>query len=141
MQSPKLVASAINSGRAFALDKDKNLLCSRSVIVLYFREDTVNQYFLLALLNSNVFRRWSKNRMPTLGSGWQAYRLRSIREFPVYMGNEREDNKIFGEIVSLARSLSEGQLKEEDRNSVISTIDSRVSELYGISTPSSPNCH
>jgi hypothetical protein len=139
MRSPKLVASAINSGRAFAFDKDKNLLCSRSVVILCPQEDTVNQYFLLAILNSSIFQRWSKSRMPTLGSGWLAYRLNSIREFPVPICSVREDNKIFSEIVSLACSLSEEQLNEEDRSNIITTIDRRVSELYGISTPSSPN--
>jgi hypothetical protein len=137
MRSPKLVAGTINLGKAFAIDSNRKLLCGSSVIILCPQEDTTNLYFLLAVLNSSVFQRWTKDRMPVLGSGWFAYRLGPIRQFPIPTCSAGQNCRIFNEIVGLAHSLSEGQLREEDRSCVINIIDQKVCGLYSMSPASS----
>ncbi len=67
IQSPKIVASVVNSGGGFALDQHQHLFCNNSVILIYPDENVINPHFLLAVLNSKVFKFWAQHRMPTLG--------------------------------------------------------------------------
>ncbi|MDD5063818.1 MAG: N-6 DNA methylase [Phycisphaerae bacterium] len=133
-RSPKIIASAVNSGGGFALDQGQHLFCNNSVILIRPDEKIVNPYFLLAVLNSKVFWTWAQHRMPTLGSGWRSYRVSTLRNFPIPTLLHSQYNQLFKDVVDLAAKLLNEKLNERDRISTLSSIDNIVSYLYGIKT-------
>lgn len=133
IQSPKIVASVVNSGGGFALDERQHIFCNNSVILIYPYEDVVNSYFLLAVLNSKVFWTWTQCRMPTLGSGWRSYRISVLRKFSIPTPKHGQDNSLFEDVANLAVKLLNEKLNGVDRASALSSIDEKVFELYGIS--------
>ena len=130
-QSPKIVASVVNSGGGFTLDQHQHLFCNNSVILISPDENVISPYFLLAVFNSKVFWTWTQHRMPTLGSGWHSYRVSIFRKFPI--PRHGQDNQLFEEVANLAAKLLNEKLNETDRVNVLSSIDNKVCELYGIS--------
>ncbi|MHC4646865.1 MAG: Eco57I restriction-modification methylase domain-containing protein [Planctomycetota bacterium] len=133
MQSPKLVASVVNSGGGFALDKHGHILCNNSVVILCPNRSTIDTYFLRGVLNSSVFKVWSQNRMPNLGSGWHSYRVNIMRNFPVPTWQAGKNRDLCSKIAGLTRQLlSEGSDKD-DRPNIMSSIDNKVIELYDVS--------
>jgi len=133
MQSPKLVASVVNSGGGFALDEHGHILCNNSVVILCPDGSTIDTYFLLGVLNSSVFKVWSQHRMPNLGSGWYSYRVNIMRNFPVPTSQPGKNRDLCSKIADLTRQLlSEGSDKD-DRPKIISSIDSKVIKHYDVS--------
>lgn len=133
MQSPKLVASAINSGSGFALDEHGHILCNNSVVTLYPDINTIDIYFLLGVLNSSVFKVWNQHRMPKLGSGWYSYRLNIMRKFPVPTSQSRKKQDLRSTISDLTRPLLNIDSDKDDHSKIISSIDNKVIELYDVS--------
>jgi len=133
IQSPKIVASVINSGGGFTMDQHQHLFCNNSVILIYPDENAVNSYFLLAVLNSKVFWRWTQHQMPTLGSDWHSYRVSILRKFPIPTPLHGQGNPLFEEVANLATKLLNEKLNETDRANILSSINCMVSELYDFS--------
>ncbi len=135
IQSPKIVASVVHFGGGFTMDQHQHLFCNNSVILIYPDENVVNSYFLLAVLNSKVFWTWTQHRMPTLGSGWYSYRVSVLRKFPIPTRPHLHDqnNQLFEEVANLAAKLLNEKFNGTYRANVLSSIDSKVCELYGIS--------
>lgn len=133
IQSPKIVASVVNSGGGFTLDEHQHIFCNNSVILIYPHEDVVNSYFLLAVLNSKVFWTWTQYRMPTLGSGWHSYRVSVLRKFSIPTHQLGQDNSLFEDVANLAAKLLNEKLNGTDRASALSSIEEKVCELYDIS--------
>lgn len=132
MQSLKLVASVVNSGGGFTLDEHDHIFCNNSVIILCPNENVIDPYVLLAIVNSKVFKIWTQHRMPTLGSGWYSYRVNIMRKFPIPISKSGQNKELFCNIADFARRLLHGQLNKMDRVNILSLIDRKVSELYGI---------
>jgi len=133
MQSPKLVASVVNSGGAFSLDDHEHIFCNNSVIILRPDASVINPYFLLGILNSSLFKIWAQHRMPTLDSGWHSYRVKIIARFSIPIPQSGQNKELSSEIADLARKLLCGKFDEEHRPEIISSIDCKVSKLYGVS--------
>jgi len=127
IQSPKIVASVVNSGNGFTIDRHK-LFCNNSVILIHPNED-VNPYFLLAVLNSKVFRIWAQHRMPTLGSSWYSYRVSILRKFPIFVP---QNGRLLDKIANLATKLLNQELNEIDRKALLHLIDNMICKLYDI---------
>jgi hypothetical protein len=133
IQSPKIVASVVNSGGGFTLDQHQHLFCNNSVILICPDENVISPYFLLAVFNSKVFWTWTQNRMPTLGSGWYSYRVSVLRKFPIPTLQSWQDSQLFEEIANLAAMLLNEKLNGTDRANILSSIDDKVCKLYSIS--------
>jgi len=133
IESPKIVASVVNTGGGFTLDQHQNLFCNNSVILIYPDENVINSYFLLAVLNSKVFRKWTQQRMPTLGSGWHSYRVSVLRKFSIPTPRSGLNKPLFEEAANLVATLLSEKLYGKDRTNVLSAIDDKVFKLYGIS--------
>ena len=90
--SPKIISSAVSSGRDFTLIDDPHMLCNGSCVVIQTAEGGICPYYVIGILNSSVFDKWAKLRMPSPGTGWIAYRLNILREFPLICeGNAATD--------------------------------------------------
>ncbi len=134
--NPKKIES--NSGGGFALDHHQHLFCNNSVILISPDENIINPYFLLAVLNSKVFWTWTQQRMPTLGSGWHCYRVSILRKFPLPISQIKQNIELSSKIIHLAQTLLHEQISEDDRVSIISSVDHMVSKLYNISLSENP---
>ncbi len=132
-RSPKIIASAVDSGGGFTLDVDRHVFCSNSVILIYPDEKIINPYFLFAVLNSKVFWAWAQHRMPILGFGWLSYRVSIFRNFPIPNPLYAQDYQMFKDVADLAAKLLNETLSAEGRVSVLSSIDTMISEIYGVS--------
>jgi hypothetical protein len=126
----------VSSGGSFAIDHHQHLFCNNSVILICPDENVINPYFLLAVLNSKVFWTWARHQMPTLGSGWHSYRVGILHKFPIPTPRQGQDNQLFKGITNLAAKLLNEELKETEWTNILSSVDSMVSELYGISETS-----
>ena len=133
MQNPKLVASVVNSGGGFALDEHGHILCNNSVVILCPDGSTIDTYFLLGVLNSSIFKVWGQNRMPNFGSGWHSYRVNIMRNFPVPTWQSGKNRDLCSKIADLTRQLLNEGSDKDDRLNIISSIDNKVIELYGVS--------
>lgn len=133
MQSPKLVASVVNSGGGFALDEHGHILCNNSVVTLYPDISTIDIFFLLGVLNSSVFKVWCQHRMPKLGSGWYSYRLNIMRKFPLPTSQSRKKQDLRSNIADLTRELLSEGPDNDNYSNIISSIDNKVIELYDAS--------
>ena len=133
MQSPKLVASVVNSGGGFALDEHGHVLCSNSVVIMCPDENTIDTYYLLGVLNSSVFKVWGQHRMPNLGSGWYSYRINIMRKFPVPTLQSGKKQDLCSKIADLTRVLLSGGSDKDNYSNIISSIDNKVIELYDVS--------
>lgn len=133
IRSPKIIASAVDSGGGFTLDEGQHVLCSNSAILIYPDENIINPYFLLAVLNSKVFWAWAQHRMPTLGLGWRSYRVSALRDFPIPNSLHGEYDQMFEGAVDIVSKLLNGKLSEESRMIARSSIDNMISKFYGIS--------
>ena len=131
LHSPKLISSGVSSGASFALE-EKNLLCSSGVLVVRPRTRDIDPYFLPAILNSSVFRKWADYNMPSLGNGWRSFRVGTIREFPIVLRND-ENQAIVREVVERARSLMLEDWGTEDDDRTLQEIDEKVCCLYNVS--------
>jgi len=73
--------------------------------------------------------------MPTLGSGWHSYRVSVLRKFPIPTRPHLHgpNNQLFEEIANFAAKLLNEKFNGTDRANILSSIDDKVCELYGIS--------
>jgi hypothetical protein len=133
IQCPKIVGSVVNSGGGFALDWRQHLFCNNSVLLVCQKESIMNYYSLLAVLNSKVFRTWARHRMPTLGLGWNCYRVSVLRRFPIPIQRNKQNNQFLDKVADLASMLSNRIHDETERANMLSLIDNEICKLYGIS--------
>lgn len=133
IQSPKIVGSVVNSGGSFAMDRCRQLFCNNSVILICPDEKALSVYFLLAVLNSKIFRMWAQRRMPTLGFGWYCYRINVLRGFPMPVPQKEQDKRLFDEVINLTVMLLNESPRGADRANTISAIDNKICKLYGVS--------
>ena len=71
--------------------------------------------------------------MPPLGSGWYCYRINMLARFPIPMAQSGPNKELSSEISDMARKLLCGKSDDENHAEIISSINLKVSKLYGIS--------
>jgi len=133
VQSPKLVASVVNSGGGFTVDEHSHILCNNSVVVLRPNENFIDIYLLLGILNSSLFKMWVQHCMPPLGSGWYCYRINMLARFPIPVAQSGPNKELSSEISNLTRKLLYGKSGNDNHPEIMSSINLKVSKLYGIS--------
>jgi hypothetical protein len=132
LSRPKVMVAAINSGSGFAIDDGASLLCGKTVITLVPGAQAPNLYFLLGVLNSCIFRRFARSRMPTLGEGRREYRIGHLRDFPLALPDSGNAAPLGKQIAACARELHTGKLGGQRAAELRQTIDQKVAQLYGI---------
>ena len=116
----------------------QHFFCNNSVILICPDDKVVNSYFLLAVLNSKVFRTWAQHRMPTLGLGWYCYRVSILRRFPIPIPQNEQDNRLFDEAANFAAMLLNRNPDGAERTDILNSIDNKICKLYGISQSELP---
>jgi hypothetical protein len=131
-QTPKIISSVVNSGGTFTLDEDQHFFCNNSVLIIQPDTTLINPYFLLGVLNSCVLQKWAQHRMPTLGSGWQSYRVSIIRKFPIPMDIVNNNPEVASQISDYVYALLHTRFGTKDCQEILSLIDEEVCKLYGL---------
>jgi type I restriction-modification system DNA methylase subunit len=129
IKGPKIIGSVVNTGNGFTIDQH-GLFCNNSVIMICPNENAVHPFYLLAVLNSMVFKIWAQYRMPTLGSNWYSYRVRILREYPMVIPK----NNIINEVANMAKKIINGEGGEIGRLKFQSLIDKILFEHYCITS-------
>ena len=123
---PKIISSTVSSGRDFTLIDELPILCNNSCIVIQPDVGEIDPYYLMGILNSSVFAKWAKLRMPSPGTGWIAYRLNILRQFSLIC-----NDKAASEISFLVCQLFQTVVTDNnERQLLLAQIDKKISMLY-----------
>jgi hypothetical protein len=129
--APKLIAGKVGFGRNFTLDARQGILCHSTVAIVLPDPDAFSPYYLLGVLNSEVFWLFTQHRMPAIGPERYICRVLTLRDFPLVLpeGSAQSDCR---EIAVLAKELCDGFLEVRHRQDAQSQIDALAKALYGI---------
>jgi hypothetical protein len=125
----RLMSSTITTGTGFILIHDLKLLGHNSVVVLTPRDNHLDLYFLLGVLNSKVFSRFVALTMPRISAGRFSLRLSTMRRFPVPTGSTAVKGEAYRQIALLARNLPDVPSRRA-RSYLLDAIDAEVGRLY-----------
>jgi len=129
--APKLIAGKVGFGRNFTLDARQGILCHSTVVIVRPDANTISPYYLLGILNSEVFWLFTQHRMPAIGPERYICRVLTLQDFPLVLpeGSAQSDCR---EIVVLAKELCDSFLEVRHRQDAQSQIDALAKALYGI---------
>ncbi|MFC1596330.1 Eco57I restriction-modification methylase domain-containing protein [Planctomycetota bacterium] len=129
---PRLLSAKIASGRSFSLIDDSQLLTHSSVVVLTGRNDMLDPYYLLGIVNSKVFTRYVSLTMPKTNVGRYSLRLSRLRWFPVPDPMSETVQAPSRAISSLVRDLVQQSFQHLTSRDLLTSIDRQVADLYGV---------
>jgi hypothetical protein len=129
--APKLIAGKVGFGNNFTVDTRQGFLCHSTVVIVRADSKALSLYYLLGVLNSEVFSLFCQHRMPTIGPERHICRVLALKEFPLMLP-ESASQTACKEIALLARELSEGSLEAPKRQDARSQIDVLAKTLDGI---------
>jgi hypothetical protein len=129
--APKLIAGKVDFGKNFTLDARQDALCHSTVVIVRPDANIISPYYLLGILNSEVFWMFTRHRMPTIGPKRYICRVFVLRDFPLVLP-EGPAQSICNEIAFLAKELWDTSLEIRRRQDAQSQIDALVKALYGI---------
>jgi len=121
----------INSGGGFRLVNDPMLVAHCSVAVLTPRDDTMDLYFLLGVLNSKVFARYVSLTMPRISAGRFSLRLSPLRQFSVPNSKSGANETACRHIASLVGEWLRLPTTHLGQSDVTDIIEEEVARLYG----------
>ena len=121
----------IDSGCGFTLDIRGQLLCHSSTITIY-PDGNVDPYYLLGVLNSDVFWEFIRHRTPTMGNGRHVYRINQVRRFPLVLPRENDDRRNTQRISELARELMVEGNNRYNCSDILLAIEQILYKAYGI---------
>ena len=93
--------------------------------------NTISPYYLLGILNSEVFWLFTQHRMPAIGPERYICRVLVLRDFPLVLP-EGAAQSTCEEIAVLGKELCDSSLEICRRQDARSQIDALVKALYGI---------
>jgi type I restriction-modification system DNA methylase subunit len=138
---PKIVSSYRNSINQFFLDESADNICLSNMTVIFGTNESLSLKYILAILNSRLFRRRYASIGKQTGGGIFEYMPNSVGKFPI----PEADTKTQQEFALLADKMLELKQKEAaEPNRQIKTIitrqidgvdnaiDAAVYALYGL---------
>ena len=129
--APELIAGKVGFGRNFTLNTRQGILCHSTVAIVRPDANTISPYYLLGILNSEVFWLFTQHRMPAIGPERYICRGFVLRDFPLVLP-EGSAQLTCEEIAVLAKELCNGSLEIRRRQNARSQIDALAKALYGI---------
>ncbi len=127
----RLVAGKVGFGANFTLDLQGTFLCHSTVAIVKPDQKVIPPYYLLGVLNSELFSLFCRHRMPTIGPGRHIFRVSGLKEFPLVFPDGPVQT-MCEEVALLARELCLGCPDSHARTVVRSQIDTLTKALYGI---------
>ena len=131
-RTPKLVCGKIDGGAGFTIVEDHVSICHESVVYLAPDSTAPDPYFLLGVLNSDLFWRYAKLTTPTIGRGRHALRLSALRRFPLVLPSSGKPQYTAQRIAELAGRLVRSHAFTQEKQRLKTVLDREVRILYGI---------
>jgi hypothetical protein len=127
----RLIAGKVGFGKNFTIDTRQGILCHSTVAIVRPDANTISPYYLLGVLNSEVFWLFTQHRMPAIGLERYICRVLTLRDFPLVLpeGSAQSNCR---EIAVLAKELCDVFLEVRHRQDAQSQIDALAKALYGI---------
>jgi len=129
---PRLMSAKITSGNSFSIIDDLQLLAHCSVVVLTDHAGKVDPYYLLGIVNSEVFTRYVSLTMPKTNVDRYSLRLSRLRRFPVPDPACESKWQSSQAISSLVQDLVQQSMDRPPSPELMKAIDRRVADLYGV---------
>lgn len=134
LEAPKLVAGSIGSS-TFTLDT-AGVLCHNSVVMINSRPAGIDPFFLLGVLNSQLFSTYVRYRAPTVRFGGHALRIHMLRGFPLAMPHGKDRTDLGNQIARRSRELLPKRAAQRSPQIADPVLDQLVWRLYGIAVSS-----
>jgi len=103
--TPRLISGKVDFGRNFTIDARQDTLCHSTVVTVRPDANIISPYYLLGILNSEVFWMFTQHRIPAIGPERYICRVFVLRDFPLVLP-EGPAQSICEKIAVLAKSLS-----------------------------------
>jgi len=107
------------------------VLYHSTVVAVRPDSDVLSPYYLLGILNSEVFWLFTQHRMPAIAPERYVCRILALRDFPIVLP-EGPAEATCGAIGSLAKELCDGSLEVRHRQDARLQMNALVRTLYGI---------
>lgn len=107
------------------------MLYHSTVVAVRPASDVLSPYYLLGILNSEVFWRFTQHWMPAIGPERYICRVLALRDFPLVIP-EGPAQSTCKEIAALAKELCDGSLEARRRQDAQSQINTLAKALYEI---------
>ncbi|MDR1478945.1 MAG: N-6 DNA methylase [Planctomycetaceae bacterium] len=135
----KICCSYRNRDNEFILDEDCNSLCLSNMTVIFATHAKLSPKYLLAILNSNLFKWRYQYLAKQTGNGIFEYMPNGIGKFPIPLLNlsKKSDKITHDKIVILVDNMLQLQAKQTKSNSptqkiINNQINEAVYNLYGL---------
>jgi hypothetical protein len=119
----------ICSGSDFTIDREGQYLGHAGTLMLVADQRQVDPFYLLGVLNSQVFWFFVRQTMPTMGHGRHVLRRSTLRRFPLVVSDSSREAR--QQIADTVRGLLEGAASAA-RSQLLAKIEQLVAALYGI---------
>lgn len=129
--APRLIAGKVGFGGNFAIDVRTCILYHSTVAIVQPDPAAFSPYYLLGVLNSEVFWLFTRHRMPAIGPERYICRGLALRDFPLVLPKGSAQSTC-GEIAVLAKELCDSSLGVRRRQAAQLQIDALAKALYGI---------
>jgi len=120
----------ICSGGDFTIDREGRYLGHAGTLMLTADQRQVDSFYLLGVLNSQVFWFFVRQTMPTMGHGRHVLRRSALRRFPLVVCDSSREGR--QQIADAVRGLLVDSVTQAERSRVLAEIERLVAELYGI---------
>jgi hypothetical protein len=123
----KIIGGLITSGGDMTIVVGTGL-CHGGVLSITPATAVIDPYYLLGVCNSTIFWTFVQHQMPTMGIGRHVIRLERLRQFPLVVPCQENQESVQA-IASGAQSLLADPVPLR-RKEIITEIDRMVQELY-----------
>ncbi|MCX5674649.1 MAG: hypothetical protein NTX87_06540, partial [Planctomycetota bacterium] len=129
--APRLIAGKVGFGGNFTIDARTCILYHSTVVIVQPDPDAFSPYYLLGVLNSEVFWLFTQHRMPAIGPERYICRGLALRDFPLVLpkGSAKSTCE---EIAILAKELCDSSIGARRRQTAQLQINALAKALYGI---------
>jgi hypothetical protein len=126
---PRVLLKLICSGGDFTMDQEGRYLGHAGTLMLATDQRRVDPFYLLGVLNSQVFWFFVRQTMPTMGHGRHVLRRSTLRRFPLVVSEPSRELR--QQIADAVRGLLADSVTKAARFQVLEEIERQVAELYG----------
>ncbi|MFN4260900.1 MAG: Eco57I restriction-modification methylase domain-containing protein [Gemmataceae bacterium] len=127
---PRVLLKLICSGGDFTMDQEGRYLGHAGTLMLAADQQRVDLFYLLGVLNTQVFWFFVRQTMPTMGHGRHVLRRSTLRRFPLVVSDPSRELR--QQIADAARGLLADGVTKAAQSRLLEQIERQVAELYGI---------
>jgi hypothetical protein len=114
----------------FTMDRDGRYFGHSGTLLLVADQRQIDPFYLLGVLNSQVFWFFVRQTMPTMGHGRHVLRRSTLGRFPLVVSSASLD--VRQQIAEMVRGLVTAGVEPAERTRMFAGLERHVAEIYGI---------